>query len=200
MPERRFNVLPEEGFAALRPLVIARIRDTAKRACGELFEALLPGNARRLLTECFVRIGAHEGTVWLIDDAREALVPRFNSGPKAQDLVGVFRQPLDRGIISLAFVSEQSICENDVYRNDRQDRTVDEKLDQLTCAMLAVPIAFGRELRGVVSAVKLKARDSKTPDPVGFSSGDLRFAELVTSIIGCLLDAKLVELCLALEE
>jgi hypothetical protein len=49
--------------------------------------------------------------VWLIDDAREALVPRFNSGPKAQDLVGVLRQPLDRGIISLAFVSEQSICE-----------------------------------------------------------------------------------------
>jgi len=200
MPERRFNVLPEEGFAALRPLVIARIRDTARRACGELFEALLPGNARRLLTECFVRIGAHEGTVWLIDDAREALVPRFNSGPKAQDLVGVLRQPLDRGIISLAFVSEQSICENDVYRNDRQDRTIDEKLDQLTCAMLAVPIVFGREMRGVISAVKLKARESDTADPIGFSSEDLRFAELVTSTVGCLLDAKLLELCLGLEE
>ena len=199
MPDRRFNVLPEEGFAALRPSVIARLRDAATRACGASFDALFPGTARRLLAECFARIGAHEGSVWLIDDAREALVPRFNSGPKAQELVGILRQPLDRGIISLAFVSEQSICENDVYRNDRQDRTVDEKLGQLTCAMLAVPIVFGREMRGVISAVKLKSRDSNIPDPIAFSGEDLRFAELVTSIVGCLLDAKLLELCLGLD-
>jgi len=70
----------------------------------------------------------------------------------------------------------------------------------LTCAMLAVPLAFGREMRGVISAVKLKAPDSTAPDPPGFSGEDLRFAELVTTTVGCLLDAKLLELCLGLDQ
>ena len=50
MPDRRFNVLPEEGFAPLRPAVIARWRDAARRACGESFEALFQGIAPQLLT------------------------------------------------------------------------------------------------------------------------------------------------------
>ena len=200
MPERRFNVLPEEGFAALRPSVILRFRDAARRACGESFQALFQGTAERLLTETLARIGAHEGTIWLIDDSRQALVPRFNSGPKAAEMVGVLRQPLDRGMISLAFASEQSICENDVYRSERQDRTVDLTLRQLTCAMLAVPLAFGREVRGVISAVKLKPHESSASDPSGFTSDDLRFAEVVTSAIASLLDSRILELCLGLEE
>jgi len=200
MPVRRFNVLPEEGFAPLRPGVIARVQDAARRACGTSFSGLFQGNAQRLLTQCFCRIGADEGTVWLIDESREALVPRFNSGPRSSELVGVLRQPIDRGMISLAFASEQSICENDLYRNERQDKTVDQTLGQLTCAMLAVPLAFGREMRGVISAVKLKAPDSTAPDPPGFSGEDLRFAELVTTTVGCLLDAKLLELCLGLDQ
>jgi len=200
MPQRRFNVLPEEGFAPLRPAVIARVRDAARRACGDSFTSLFQGNSQRVLTQCFCRIGADEGTVWLIDEAREVLIPQFNSGPKSAELVGVLRQPLDRGMISLAFASEQPICENDVYRNEQQDKTVDRALSQLTCAMLAVPLAFGRELRGVISAVKLKSPQSDRPDPPGFSGDDLRFAELVTSTVGCLLDFKLLELCLGLEE
>jgi hypothetical protein len=200
MPEHRFNVLPEEGFAPLRPAVIARWRDAAQRACGEPFGALFQGIAPQLLTQCFSRIGAHEGTVWLIDESRKALVPRFNSGPKATEIVGVLRQPIDKGMVSLVFASERSLCENDVYRNDRQDRTVDEKLRQLTCAMLAIPLVFGREMRGVISAVKLKAPGSDAPDPPGFSTDDLAFGELVASTVGWLLDKRLLELCLGLQE
>jgi GAF domain-containing protein len=200
MPQRRFNVLPEEGFAPLRDAVVARVRDAARRACGESFTSLFQGNAQRLLTQCCCRIGADEGTVWLVEESGAALVPRFNSGPRSDELVGVLRQPLDRGMVSLAFASEQSICENDVYRNEQQDKTVDRTLGQLTCAMLAVPLAFGRELRGVISAVKLKSPQSDRPDPAGFSGEDLRFAELVTATVGCLLDARLLELCLGLEE
>jgi len=183
----------------MRTSVIARHRDAARRACGESFVALFHGNAQRLLAECFARIGADEGTVWLLDDADKALVPRFNSGPRAHELVGVLRQPLDRGMVSMVFASAQSVCENDVYRNELQDKTVDRTLGQLTCAMLVVPLVFGRELRGVVSAVKLKPPDSGLPDPAGFSGEDLRFSELIVSTIGCLLDAKLLELCLGLE-
>jgi hypothetical protein len=199
MPVRRFNVLPEEGFAPMRTAVIARLRDAARRACGESFTALFQGNPQRLLAECFSRIEADEGTVWLVDYADSKLVPRFNSGPRANEIIGALRQPLDRGMVSMVFASAQSVCENDVYRNELQDKTVDRTLGQVTCAMLVVPLMFGREQRGVVSAVKLKTPDSGLPDPVGFSSEDLRYCELIVSTMGCLLEAKLLELCLGLE-
>jgi GAF domain-containing protein len=199
MLDRRFNVLPEEGFAALRPSVVSRVRDAARRACGESFPALFQGVAPRLLTECLARISADEGTVWLIDEARAALVPRHNTGPRSHEFVGILRQPLDRGLVSVVIASEQSICENDVYRNERQDKTVDRTLGQLTCSMLAVPLAFSSELRGVISAVKLKAPDSTVADPPGFTADDLRFAELTAAAIGALLDARLLELCLGLD-
>lgn len=128
----------------------------------------------RELRPTFAAVAADEGTLWLLDEAGGALVPAWNSGPKASVMVGAenFRQPLTAGLISLACVTEQALCENDVYQNTQQDPTLDQRLGVLTCAMIAVPFREKGEIKGVVSCVRLKAR-ADAPNPPPFTLHDV---------------------------
>ena len=126
-----------------------------------------------ILERAFTRVRADEGTVWLLDKTQTHLVPAWNSGPDAARFVGTHRQPLERGLISLVCISEQPLCENEVYRHAGQDPTLDRALGRLTCAMIAVPLRAGGEMRGVVSCVKLKDASSAAADPEGFGPQDL---------------------------
>jgi hypothetical protein len=199
MTPGRFTVLPEEGFARLRPAVEARLRAAAEQACAEGFDDVFDHPMRALLIDAFARVGAHEGTVWLLDAEREALVPQFNSGPHAEKFVNRFRQPLTSGMISMVVAMEQPICENDVHKNAQQDRALDQQLELQTSAMLAVPFLFAGELRGVVSCVQLRRTDSTEPESPGFSVGHLTALQLAVGILSRLIDARLLALCLGME-
>ena len=195
----RFIVLPEERFAELRPAVEARLREAVRQTCGDGFGQVFDQSMRALLLEAFQRVGAHEGTVWLLDEGGEALVPRFNSGPHAEKFVGRFRQSLRSGMISMVVAMQQPICENDVHKNARQDKTLDEQLELETCAMLAVPFLCAGELLGVVSCVQLRRRNSADPDPSGFRAEHLQALQLHVGILSRLVEGKLLALCLGLE-
>jgi transcriptional regulator with GAF, ATPase, and Fis domain len=200
MPDARFTLLPEERFAPLRGAVLARVRDAAQQVCGRAFGAVFDPGYERLLRNAFTTIGAHEGTVWLVDDAREHLVPRWNSGPQAAQFVDLLRQPLAKGMISMVVATQQPICENEVYRNARQDKTADQTLGVLTCAMLAVPLAFGEELRGVLTAVQIKPAGTVDPDPPGFTAEHLVQFQHTAGVLGRLLDLRLLHLALGLSD
>lgn len=126
-----------------------------------------------LLRTAFLETRADEGTLWLLDPSLEALIPVWNSGANAAHFVGHYRQPLQTGLISLVCVSGQALCENSVYQNAGQDPTLDRQLGVLTCSMIAVPLKFRGEIRGVISCVKLKPANTNTPDPEGFTPEDL---------------------------
>lgn len=163
------------------------------------FDEFFDRTMRSLLVEGFARVGAHEGTVWLLDHSRNKLVPRFNNGPHAADFVGSFRQSLRAGMISMVVATEQPICENQVHRNQRQDRTLDRKLGLLTCSMLAVPFYFVGEIRGVISAVQLKQAGSAEADPAGFSPENLSALQLTASVLSRLIEHELITLSIGLE-
>ena len=122
------TMLPDERLVALRPELLAALRDAAREVSGEAFADFFDAPMRSLLLDGFERAGAHEGTVWLLDDARAELIPRFNSGPHAERFVGTFRQSVRAGMIGMVAATEQAICENEVCTNARQDRTLDEQL------------------------------------------------------------------------
>jgi hypothetical protein len=126
------------------------------------------------LDDAFRSAGADEGTLWLLDEPKAFLVPVWNSGPDADKIVGQYRQPLTAGLISLTCISQQALCENGVYRNAKQDPTLDRSLGKRTCSMIAVPFCHQGEIRGVVSCVKLTADGPDQADPPGFTPGDLR--------------------------
>src|SRR5262245_36910604 len=106
MADGRFPILPDENLSGLRPALLARLREAAIEACNSSFEVAFDAGMRALILNAFRLVGADEGTIWLIDASREFLVPRFNSGPHAEGFVGVHRQPLSKGMISMVVATE----------------------------------------------------------------------------------------------
>jgi transcriptional regulator with GAF, ATPase, and Fis domain len=199
MNDGRLTVLPDGRLSTLRPVLSARMKEAAEMLGESAFDEFFDSTMRSLLISGLHCAGAHEGTVWLLDHSRTNLVPRFNSGPKAAAFVGSFRQTLRAGMISMVVATEQPICENEVHTNQRQDRTLDHKLGLVTCSMLAVPLYFASEVRGVISAVRLKPADSTEPDPAGFSPEDLRGLQLTASVLSRLIEHELITLSIGME-
>ena len=190
------TVLPDERLLALRPELLAALRDAAREVSGGAFAEFFDAPMRSLLVETFDRAGAHEGTVWLLDTERAALIPRYNSGPHAERFVGTFRQSVRAGMIGMVAATEQPVCENEVCKNERQDRTLDEQLQLRTWAMLAVPFYFFGELRGVISCVQFQSTDST---PAGFSGEHLHGLQLTAGVLTRLIEHRLFALCLGLD-
>jgi len=200
MTPTRFTVIPEERFSELRTSIQSKVKTAASLACGEYFKSLLDSGILELLQCAFSSVGADEGTIWLLNDAKDALVPRYNSGERAREFVGKYRQPLTHGFVSIVFHTEQPLSENGVYRSARHDKTLDLKLGLHTCSMIAVPFVFCGELRGVISCVQVKPAAGDEPDPPGFTDEDLGRVQLIASAVGRLIDSKLLRLCLGIEE
>jgi hypothetical protein len=188
----RFTLLPDQQFAALHDRLRERVSAAANVLDASTFADAFDPVMRGVLDDAFASVGAHEGTVWLADANQEHLIPAYNTGAHAAQLVNVFRQPLDRGLISMVFRNGQSFCENDVYRHADQDRTLDQSLHVLTCAMIAVPWYFAHAVRGVISCVQLKAADDAVPDPDGFSVDALHRIERSAAVLTRLMKHYLV--------
>lgn len=193
------TVIPEERIAALRPVIEAQLKDAAARIGDVTFDEFFEPPLRALLVEGFARAGAHEGSIWLLDETREFLVPRFNSGPHAAQFVNSFRQTVRAGMISMVVATEQPICENGMCGNGSQDKALDDLLQLETCAMLAVPFYFLGELRGVISCVQLRPSGSTDAAPPGFSPDALRGLQSCAGLLSRLIEHRLLALCLGLE-
>lgn len=144
----------------------------AWKKCGDLAARVStlagwPGVAAQTVFSAGVAsTGADEGTIWVADAGDAELIPVYNSGPNAELLVGCYRHRLDHGLISLAYRAEQTLCEEEVFRNAEHVPTVDSKVGRTTASMLVVPLYYGGRVRGVLSAVKLiDSPDSPTPPP-----------------------------------
>jgi transcriptional regulator with GAF, ATPase, and Fis domain len=196
----RITHLQDARILTVQPLVTARVRELAALAGAGAFEEFFDSVMRALLLENFRAIGAHEGTVWLLDQSRSFLVPRFNSGPNAANFVGSYRHSLRSGMISMVVSTEQPICENEVHKNQQQDKTLDRELGLTTCAMLATPLYFGGELRGVISAVQLKCPGSNQPEPPGFTPQHLEALQLAAAVLARLVEQELYAIALGVEQ
>jgi hypothetical protein len=195
----RLTVLTDDRLDSLRPVIDARVKAAAELVAEGSFEEFFDRMMRAQLVEALVSAQAHEGTVWLLDNTGSFLVPRFNSGPNAGNFVGSFRQSLRSGMISMVVATEQPICENEVHKNQQQDKTLDTKLQTVTCSMLAVPFYFAGELRGVISAVQLRD-NSESPEPPGFTADNMCTLQLAASVLSRMIEYQLVSLALGREE
>jgi transcriptional regulator with GAF, ATPase, and Fis domain len=150
----------------------------------ETFAGLLEPLVLETLLEGFNRVYAHEGTIWLADRAEEFLVPVYNSGPRAAQFVGTFRQPLNQGVISMVFASEQPFLETNMAANARRSKLLDSLLEVQTAALMAAPLYLLKQCRGVISCVQLE----NGPKLPGFTGDDLN-----TFVRGVTLCSRLVE-------
>ena len=175
----------------LRGGVRQRLAQAAAAITPEGFAALLPSQCKYLLHWLLRHVGADEGTVWLTDAEGKNLVPAYNTGPRAGDLVGVFRQPMGEGLVALVFANGQSLVENEVYKNVDHSKRVDQALGQRTEGMMIVPFHFLGDLRGVISCVVLGKEAGDTPGQ--FTAEQLRFFSFQVQVFGALFQNSLVE-------
>lgn len=187
----RVSSLPDPAFEQLRPMLAERLERLASSIRPEQFDSLLNPLMRQVLEKGFADAGSDEGTVWLLDEAGENLVPAYNTGPQASQFVGRFKQPLNAGLICMVFASEQPFMENEVWKNSRQSKLLDTELQVQTWAMIAVPFYFLGTCRGVISCVQLKKPGSQA-EPAGFGPRHLDLVQLAATLLSRLTEFELL--------
>jgi hypothetical protein len=110
-----------------------------------------------------------------------------------------FQQPVSQGIVSLVVASEHAFVENQVYKNAKHSKGLDQKLHKTTYAMVAVPLYFLNEVRGVISCVQLldvEVRDGQLEAtgemPRGFGPPELNAIQTIAAVVRDLIDYRLL--------
>lgn len=188
MNETRLTLLADESFVRLLPALRSRLELVGRSILPQNFSSILDEVMRQVIDKAVESAGGTEGSVWLADESSESLVIVYNTGPNSDRLVGHFKQPLGAGLISMVFASEQPFIENHVFKNSRQDKSLDSMLSLQTHAMIAIPFYFLDTLRGVISCVQLTATGSMDTTPSGFDHDDEAIVRNATVILGRLID------------
>lgn len=159
------------------------------------FRGLLGDPGRAMQRSIMDSVGADSTSIWLADIEENNLIVTHTAPDES--LLG-WSQPLNKGLTSLAFASEQCLCENEVYQNTQHSKGVDEALKQVTYALIATPFYFGGSLQGVISCVQLK-NNAAAPDPKGFSARDLNRVRRLSKGLERLVNYRLLTTLLDLE-
>lgn len=200
MNEEPVELMPDDELVELAGRVEERLRVTADVLHSRGVRGFLDASMREVLKTGFAEVGADEGTLWLADSDQEFLCPVYNSGPHAEEFVGKHLQPLQSGLVSMVYATEELFCEENVYQNEEQSKKLDRKLGMLTCSMIATPFYFDSRIRGVISAVKLKPVDQRdAPDPEPFGRRAARRLSLTAKILEAFFDQKLLAAVFGLE-
>ncbi len=159
------------------------------------FRILIGDPGQTTLRMVMESLAADSISVWIADLADQNLIVT-HSEPNP-DFVG-WTQPLSEGLTSLAYASEQSLCENQVYLNAKHSKRVDEALHQVTTALIATPFYFGGKVQGVISCVQLK-ENAEVPDPPGFTARGLNRVRRLSTVLERLVNFRLLTQILDLE-
>jgi hypothetical protein len=187
----RLELQTDSRIAAARLELDSRLKELVSDF-GEQFAEFCDSAMTSLLRREITSAHADEGTLWLLDPGREFLIPRFNSGENAARFINDYRQSIREGMISMVVATEQPICENEVQASEQQDKTLDKRLGLQTCAMLAVPLYYFGELRGVFSAVQLTPAGARSTETRGFSIDDLTTLQGSATVVCRLIEHRLL--------
>lgn len=186
------NLSPDPAFLNLLPVLSGRLARLGEEIHAEEFTELLDPLMCEIIRQGVAEAGAHEGTIWLADATGKHLVPAFNTGPRADKIVGQFKQPLNAGLISMVFASEQPFLENAVPHNATQSRLLDSLLQVETTALIAVPFYLLQACRGVISCVQLTQPGRATPGSPEFRRPHLTCMERTASLLSHLIEHEIL--------
>ena len=195
-PNRTLIVItPDPHLSEHAPAIEKALARAASAISPEDFRSLIGDPGQTTLRMVMESLAADSISVWIADVEEINLVVTHSEPDPA--FVG-WSQPLTEGLTSLVYVSEQPLCENQVYLNARHSKRVDEAMNQVTTALIAVPFYFGGKVQGVISCVQLKA-DPGAPDPGGFTARGLNRVRRLSTVLERLVNYRLLTRILNLE-
>jgi hypothetical protein len=192
MSETRLTLLPDERFVALLPALKERLAAVRSTITPKNFASLLDDTMRGVIKLAFQNAGADEGTIWLVDEQEQLLMPAYNTGPHAAKFVGSFSQKLGEGLLGMVLASERPFVENEMPTNRIRGRALDSLLQVETRAMIATPFYFLEACRGVISCIQLDPPPRHQPGVSGFAPGDEAVVRHAAATLGRLVDYRVL--------
>ncbi len=188
-------ITPDPKLSEHAAAIERALANTAAAIAPDDFRSLIGDPGQAMLHSVMECNKADSISIWVADLAEANLIVT-HSEPNAE-FIG-WTQPLTEGLISLSYVSEQSLCENQVYLNAGHSKRIDEAIGQFTTALIATPFYFGGMVQGVVSCVQLKP-SVDAPDPPGFSMRSVNRVRRLSTVIERLVNYRLLTQVLNLE-
>ncbi len=108
-----------------------------------------------------------ESTLWWADVNQRLLLPVVNPWHDTDSPLYKHSQPLDRGVISYVWQSQQVVAENDSPHSDTHDPALDRLLGVHTSALAAAPFYLFGDCVGVLSAVQLNRHEGNFSPRMG---------------------------------
>ncbi len=179
---------PDPQLSEHAPAVERALARAAAAVTPEDFVGLIGDPGQTTLRLVMESLAADSMSVWIADVEETKLVVTHSEPDPA--FVG-WSQSLSEGLTSLAYASEQCLCENQVYLNARHSKRADEAMKQITSALIATPFHFGGKVQGVISCVQLKSGPDAS-DPPGFTARGLNRVRRLSSVLERLVNYKLL--------
>lgn len=188
-------ITPDPQLSEHAPAIERALARAAAGIAPEDFRGLIGDPGQTTLRMVMESLAADSISVWIADLEEENLIVTHSEPDPA--FIG-WHQPLSEGLTSLAYASEQPLCENQVYLNAKHSKRVDEAMKQVTAALIATPFYFGGKVQGVISCVQLKPSHD-APDPSGFTARGLNRVRRLSTVLERLVNYRLLTQILSLE-
>ncbi len=117
------------------------------------FMQWLPEAVPGLLKHVVAEMGAHEASMWIINDETDKLVICYNT----EELERHFSQSLDSGFVSKAYQEEGPVHQKGINRYVDSSPLIDNEHAQKTQHQISVPFYLFGKLCGVLSVVQLSS-------------------------------------------
>jgi hypothetical protein len=190
--------LPDPRVAPHAKAIEERVGMFAGHIRAATFVEFVDPLMRRLITDCLDDANADEGVVWLLDREGKNLFCAFQVGKHSARLNN-FRIPVEAGVAGMVLSTQQPFCENNLGVNRAAAGTLEERMGVIVCSRALVPFFIAGKMRGLVAGYRTKpALDS--PEPTGFAAEAVEELNLLSRLLGRLLDHKLLCAAIGLEE
>ncbi len=190
--------MPDPRVAPHAKAIEERVSMFAGHIRAATFAEFLDPLMKRTMTDCLRDAEANEGVVWLLDREGKNLTCAYQIGPHSSRLNNI-RVPVESGVSGMVLVTQQTFSENNLGINRAAASAVEERMGVIVSSRILVPFFIAGQIRGVVAGYRTKANIDAN-EPPGFSADDVEELNLLSRLLGRLLDHKLLCSAIGLEE
>lgn len=190
--------MPDPRVAPHAKSIEERVGMFAGHIRAATFSEFLDPLMRRMIADCLRDADAHEGVVWLLDREGKSLLCAYQVGSHSARLNN-FRVPVEDGVAGMVLATQQPFSESNLGMNRAAASTLEDRMGVVVSSRTLVPFFIAGKMRGLVAAYRTKATPD-APEPAGFTADSVEEINLLSRLLGRLLDHKLLCSAIGLEE
>lgn len=190
--------MPDPRVAPHAKAIEERVGMFAGHIRAATFAEFLDPLMKRMIADFLRDAHANEGVVWLLDREGKNLTCAYQMGPHSSRLNNI-RVPVESGVAGMVLATQQPFSENNLGINRDAASAIEERMGVLVCSRTLIPFFIAGKIRGLVAGYRTKP-NADAAEPAGFNADDVEELNLLSRLLGRLLDHKLLCSAIGLEE